>query len=65
MGAALVAAAAVGAVSDLAASARAWVGLGPAVRPSGHSRDLCRARVERYGELLGALAALSTPKEGK
>jgi len=59
MGAALVAAASVGAVSDLAASARSWVRLGPAVRPSGSRRALYRARVARYGTLLGALAGLS------
>jgi xylulokinase len=59
MGAALVAAAAVGAVSDLAQSARSWVRLGPAVRPSGRHGETCRARVRRYGELLGALVTLS------
>ncbi len=59
MGAALVAAAAVGAVADLASSARAWVKLGPAVRPSGKHRALHRARVARYGVLLDALAAVS------
>ncbi len=59
MGAALVAAAAVGAVPDLASSARAWVKLGPPVRPTGQHRALYRARVGRYGTLLAALAAVS------
>jgi xylulokinase len=59
MGAALVAAAAVGAVSDLAASARAWVRLGAAVQPSGKDRPLYRARAARYGTLLAALDGLS------
>ncbi len=59
MGAALVAAAAVGAVSDLAASARSWVRLGAAVRPTGRRRSICRARVARYHQLQDALATLS------
>jgi xylulokinase len=59
MGAALVAAAAAGAISDLAAAARSWVRLGPAVRPTGHNRDLYRARARRYAQLLEALAGLS------
>jgi xylulokinase len=59
MGAALVAAAAVGAVSDLAATARSWVRLAPAVRPTGRHRALHRARAARYRTLLGALDALS------
>jgi xylulokinase len=59
MGAALVAASAVGAVSDLAASARAWVKLGPAVRPSGSHHVLHRARASRYRTLVAALADLS------
>lgn len=59
MGAALVAAAAAGAVRDLAASARSWVRLAAPVRPSGHNRRTTRARVARYGKLLGALAELS------
>jgi len=62
-GAALVAAASVGAVADLAASARAWVRLGPAVRPSGRSRELYRARTARYGRLLTGLAALSRDED--
>jgi len=59
MGAALVAAAAVGAVSDLAATARSWVKLGPAVRPTGRHRTVHRARIARYASLLGALDDLS------
>ena len=59
MGAALVAAAAAGAVRDLAAAARSWVRLAAPVRPSGHNRRTTRARVARYGKLLGALAELS------
>ena len=60
---ALVAAAAVGAVSDLASSARAWVRLGPAVRPTGKHRALHRARAARYSVLLEALAAVSRDPE--
>ncbi|HYD40864.1 MAG TPA: FGGY family carbohydrate kinase [Anaeromyxobacter sp.] len=59
MGAALVAAAAVGAVPDLAAAARAWVKLGPAVAPTGRHRAVHAARLARYRALLGALAQLS------
>jgi xylulokinase len=59
MGAALVAAASVGAVGDLAASARAWVKLSPPVRPTGKHRALHRARAARYRVLLEALAVVS------
>ena len=59
MGAALVAAAAAGVVSDLASSARSWVKLGPAIRPTGRHRALYRARTARYHTLLEALAAIS------
>jgi xylulokinase len=59
MGAALVAAAAVGAIADLASTARAWVKLGVPTRPTGEHRALYRTRIARYGVLLGALAAVS------
>jgi xylulokinase len=60
MGAALVAAAAVGAVPDLAEAARAWVKLGRAVAPTGRHRAIHAARISRYRALLAALAGLST-----
>jgi len=59
MGAALVAAAAVGAVLDLAAAAQSWVKLAPPVLPTGHDRALYRARIARYQTLLAALDTLS------
>lgn len=59
MGAALVAAAAVTAVPDVAAAAASWVKLGPAVAPTGRHRVVHAARLARYRALLGALAQLS------
>jgi xylulokinase len=63
MGAALVAAAAVGAVLDLPAAAATWVKLAPEVRPSGLHRAVYRARISRYRTLLGALDTLSREPE--
>ena len=59
MGAALVAAGAASAISDLSAAARSWVHLGQAVLPKGEERSLYRARTRRYAELLKGLAGLS------
>ena len=60
LGAALVAAASVGVVGDLAAAARRWVSLGTAVAPSSSPRraGVYRARTRSYARILELLAAV-------
>ncbi len=58
LGAALVAAAAVGVVDDLASAARAWVSLGEPVAPSGRHGDLYRERARTYERILKLVTAV-------
>ena len=63
MGAAMVAAAAVGSVSGPAEAARLWIDFEEAVKPRRERAALYARRVSKYEQLLAALAGFPYGKE--